>query len=459
MKTTLKTIALAGLLATGVTGLASAANPITVVHIAGAPAYRQDTIAAINYFIAHLPAGSGSAGETGAYNSVLVPSLGAVDPANAPYEQWYITNYAGSGTDVVISVALTGSAAGVESVASGSTALAQKFIPDANSTAALIGSPNNTGTSTFANSEKHVPDFALSDTFQNTTPYNGTQSLETGTNTFTTFSFSALTSKTLAIEPYVWVGSPGLAARGVTNITTAQAQNLYENGALPLSFFTGNSADQNTTVYGLTRDPGSGSRLIALAETGIGVTTTITTYQPSVGGSVADPLGDYVTGTFNPASIPEYPAGTIASTGLYDGNAGDTGYAKFGTGDNTSLLAAITSTQSGVASPYTGQSAYFITYFNPTDAAEAVTYGHASQLTYNGVAYTPANVAQGLYTFWSYEQAQYVNATLNQSSEATAKSVLNALAADWANATLSTGLQLSNIPVSRSVDGGTVSGL
>jgi hypothetical protein len=442
MKTLRKSIALAGLLAGGFASVASA-NTIQYVHIAGAPAYRQDSIAVIKSVVSSFP----GAGETGAYNKVLNPSTGAVDPANASAEQWYIPNFS-SGVDLVISLSLTGSTASVESVASGSTALEQNFIPDADSTSSLIASPNNTGSLPL--NELHVPDFALSDTFQATTPFNGTITVRQGStgSQRNSYTFASLNSTQLAIEPYVWVGTPGLAARGVTNITTAQAQNLYQNGKLPLSFFTGNSSDSNSYVYALTRDPGSGSRLIALAETGVGVTTSIKTYEPTVTGATADSLGNFVKGTIS-GSVPLYPAGVIKSTQIYDPNAGDTGYPSFGTGDQTGLIAAITSTPTvNSSSPSTAQ--FFVAYFNPTDAAEAVAAG-SEQLTYNGVAYSQANLQSGLYTFWSYEQALAPGTLSSQAS-----TILTDLTNAWPNVPLSTGVQLSGVNVSRAVDGGTI---
>jgi hypothetical protein len=435
MKSIKKSLVLAGLLA-GVTGVASA-NTIEYVHIAGAPAYRQDSIAVINAVVA----GFTGAGETGAYNKVLNPTLNGVDPANASAEQWYIPNFS-TGVDLVISLSLTGSTASVESVASGNTALAQNFIPDTASTASLIGSPNNTGSLQIT--EAHVPDFALSDTYQGTTPFNGTISLRQGTTgtLHNTYTFGPLTTTTLAVEPYVWVGSPGLHTAGVSNVTTAQLQSLYENGKLPLSFFTGNSADSTKFVYGLSRDPGSGSRLIALAETGVGVTTSIKTYKPTVSGSAADSLGNFVGGTIASGAVPLYPAGVIKSTLIYDPNNGDTGYPSFGTGDQTGLLGAITAT------PPAGE--YFIAYFNPTDAAEAVTAG-AEQLTFNGQAYTPAAVQEGKYTFWSYEQLLQPSSLSSQAS-----TIASALVTAWPTATLNTGIQLSTLNVSRSSDGGQI---
>jgi hypothetical protein len=415
----------------------ASANTIQYVHIAGAPAYRQDSIAVINAIVGTF-AGAGETDST---------SSGA---GNASAEQWYIPNYT-SGVDLVVSASFTGSTAGVESVASGATALEQKFIPDATSTQAGIASPVNGSSITI--SETHVPDFSLSDTFQATTPFNGSVTLRQGATgtSHNPYTFSSLSATQLAIEPYVWVGTPGLAARGVTNITTAQAQLLYKNGKLPLAFFTGKSSDETSFVYALSRDPGSGSRLIAVSETGVGVTTSIKTYEPTVTGATADSSGNFVKGTIA-GTVPLYPAGLIASTQIYDPNAGDTGYPSFGTANQLGLLAAITSIPAvNSSSPSTAE--YFVGYFNPTDSTEAEAAG-SEQLTYNGTAYSALNLDEGLYSFWSYEQL-LAQPTLagNQLSFA------NAIIAAWPNATLVSGVQLTGVNVSRSVDGGPITAI
>ncbi len=366
---TLKSIALASVLAGGLTGLASA-NTLDVVHIAGAPAYRQDSIAVISAVVSTYGA-SGAEIESN-----------ASDPTNAPAEQWYIQNYA-SGVDLLINATFSGSSAGVEAVSSASPALGQKFIADLTTPLTTLPSSGNNSSSNAA-ATVYVPDFTLSDTFQGTTPFNGPVTLRQGTTgtAHNPYTFSPLNGSTLAVEPYVWVGSPGIRERGVTNITTAQAQLLYKNGKLPLAYFTGNNADETSFVYPLSRDPGSGARLIAVAETGVGVTTSIKTYEPSVSGATADSAGNYVKGTIATGTVPLYPHGVIASTQIYDPNDGDTGYPKFGTADQTGLLAAITSVLNGYSTAPQNSTEFFIAYFNPTDAAEAVGAG-AEQLTYN----------------------------------------------------------------------------
>jgi hypothetical protein len=56
------------------------------------------------------------------------------------------------------------------------------------------------------------------------------------------------------------------------------AQQVWENGSVRLSQFTGNVTDFNAKVYGLGRDIGSGARTVWLSESGIGTDTTIFQY-------------------------------------------------------------------------------------------------------------------------------------------------------------------------------------
>jgi hypothetical protein len=450
---TLKSIIVAGIAASSLTGLAWAGsgvggNNIEYIHLSGAPAYRQDVIKEINAVVATFP----GAGATDAYEKVASGSGGTADFTNATAEQWYIPNFA-TGEDLVISLSLTGSTAGVESVSSGTATLGQGFLPDTDSTASEIGTGNQvsfTGTTTVT-TETVTPDFTFSDTFQSTTPFNGTVQFHFGgsaTNSGTkeTYTYSTLqTSGPLAVEPYVWVATPGFP---VTNVTTEELANLYKNGALPLSYFTGKASDATSTVYGLTRDPGSGSRLVAITELGLSPGQTIKTYEPTVSGASADSLGDYVGGVITGA-VSLYPAGPIKSTQINDPNPGDTGYPSFADATNNQLLAAITSIPTvNSSSPSTSE--YFITYLNPTDGAEAVA-NNAVQLTFNGVGYnssSPANLQNGQYTFWSYEQIFYPS-TLSSP----AQTILTDLENNWSSVTLSTGVQLSAISVQRDADG------
>lgn len=419
----LKLFVVASLLAGGF----ASANTTDHVYIVGAPAYRQDSIATINAVVSPYS----GAGVT-ATSASTVAAFGSANQV-----QWFIPNYT-TGVDLIVNASFTGSSAGIESVAAGS--ITQKFIPDATGT---VGTPVAGATAT----EAHQPDFTLSDTFQQTTPFNGTVTLKGPTNTtFFTKTYQNLTVTKFGVEPYKFVASPGAAAAGLTNISASQAQLLFKNGALPLAFFTGNSADQGKLVYGLSRDPGSGARLIAVAETGIGVKTPIVTYKPTVTGGTVDSNGNRVSGTISddPANVAIYPKGLIASTGVWDNLDGDTGYPSFGGSGQTGLLLAITSNFSPAGS------AFFITYFNVPDGTEAIANG-AEELTYNGVPYSLANVAQGKYTFWSYT-GLFKTGSLVGNQLAFANAVT---AAFPAHATV----PLSSVSVSRTVDGGDVTQL
>ncbi|MEJ0001399.1 MAG: hypothetical protein WDO13_21045 [Verrucomicrobiota bacterium] len=431
---TLKSIAAVSLLAAGATGLASA-NTTAHIYIVGAPAYRAESIATIDAVV-HTFSGAGETASSSSNSNF----------SNTNQVQWLIPNYQ-SGIDLEVNASFTGSTAGVEAVASG--LFPQKFIPDGTGT---VASPVTGGSA----SESHQPDITLSDTFQGTTPFNtGTVKLEIGATagTFQNVTFSTITGAKLGVEQYRWVGTHGLAARGVTNITTAQAQLLYKNGQLPLSFFTGKNSDETSYVYPLSRDPGSGSRLIALAETGVGVKTSIQTYKPTVTGATADSSGNFVHGSitdsaFDPNSFSGgpnlYPAGQISSTTIFDPNAGDTGYPSFGTKDQTGLLAAITSIP-------TDTNAFYVTYLDTTDAQEAEAAG-AEELTWNGVsAGVVGGVTEGFYTFWSYEQL-YKSPTIGSTQSSFANAVAAAFPAH-------ADIPLSTLNVQRGADGGPITSL
>jgi hypothetical protein len=426
----LKSVVTAGLLVVGFAGSAFA-NTLSVVYIAGAPAYRQD----INYNVATYVSGFTGGGIT----ATSGPTAGTTDVENASYNQWLIPNFS-SGVNLEINVALTGSSAGFESVASGT--ITQKFIPDATGT---IATPVVLQT----NTQAYQPNFTLSDTFQATTLFNGTKTLYGGASNTSPFTatYASLTPTPLAVEAFNFVASPGAAAAGLTNITTAQAQALFKVGQLPLAFFTGKNSDEGKWVYGLTRDGGSGSRLIAQTEIGLGATTALQTYQPNIAGGTVDSEGNQVSGADtadNYASVPLAPAEKVPSTGIW-ALAGNSGYAKFGTASGQNgLLLAITST------PPSG--AFFVTYLNVADSAEA-TAANAQVLTYNGNTQSAGAVEEGQYSFWGYEQL-FAPSTLSGN----AATVASALEGSWTLTVANGGISLSSLNVQKSVDGGIISG-
>src|SRR5262249_43453806 len=139
--------------------------------------------------------------------------------------------------------------------------------------------------------------------------------------------------------------------------------------------FTGNSAD-TSHVYISGRDNNSGTRVNTLGTTGFGIFSGPNMIQVNADGSMkvqgdAGILGDY-----------GYSGGGAVATqmgvDLTQGTSTDT--APGGTGGHFTVLG----------------------YLGVLDAATAVANG-GTLLTYNGVAFSTANIKQGLYTFWGNE--------------------------------------------------------
>jgi len=428
----LKSLVITGILASGFAGSAFA-NTVQYVYIVGAPAFRQDTNANVAAYVATFT-GAGITATSG-------PTAGASDVNNASYNQWYIPNGVSSGVDLEINLALTGSSAGFESVASGT--ITQNFIP--NGTGSLTA-PSVKQT----NTEAHQPDFTLNDTFQATTPFNNTRTFYSaaGTGSPFTATYAGLTTdqSALGVEAYRFVASPGATAAGFTNITTAQAQALYKNGKLPLAFFTGNHSDESKWVYALTRDGGSGARLVAQTEIGLGATATLKTYQPNISGGSTDSQGNYVGGsdtTDTATNVPLVVAEKTPSTAIW-AVTGNGGYKSFGVSSAPTTPASVGLLQAISATPPSG--ALFVTYLNVPDSAEAEAAG-AVELTYNGNTYSVGEVYEGQWSFWSYENLFY------NSLDSQAQTVVTGLESNWVAA-----IPVANLNVTKTVDGGIITG-
>lgn len=310
------------------------------------------------------------------------------------------------GTDPVttapinVFTSFTGSEGGIQTTDQNGTGLAISFL-------SYNGSPAT-----------HIPDGTFSDTFQASSAFNGT---------FQGKTYPALTAAntgvptatgpagTIGLVPFNFVLSPfnpadttgqtngttGAYINGwnaLNNITAQQARVLFTSGTLPMSFFTGSTLDANTTVYAFGRDPDSGTRLTALAETGIGIGfQTVKQYAPysAAANTIANVINSF------PATVDHvapYPSGTV------NGVFYNTGNNSYNSGGN--LSKALSNTFPLVS----GNPAYAIAYLGTSDAATTLGNG-GKLLTYNGNAYTNANIGIGNYTFWGYEHAYYRPAT------------------------------------------------
>ena len=250
------------MVAFGLATTASATDPVKI-YISGAPAVRQSATVAIE----HLLENNGGT-ITRAYNGSNVLTANVVT--------W--TGGSIGGTAVTIKLAYTGSAAGYQAVAG---QIPVRFLPDGLSG----GGQTDVNASLGATAESHVPDFTFADEFQVSTPWIGTNNFAqttyaTGGATYNSpQAYQQLTDDIVGVLPLRVVASHGAP---FTNITPQLAQQVYEQGGIPLSQFTGNAGDAGSAVYGLGRDVGSGARTLWFAENGVGTNTLVQDYSPTV---------------------------------------------------------------------------------------------------------------------------------------------------------------------------------
>lgn len=346
---TLKYITM-GVIALGCAGMASAQ---TKIYITGSSAYRSSVHPAIMKLLGGsattLPAGA-SYGYTGS----------SLNGANAAI---FKGTYGGQA--VTIKVSWSGSAAGIQTVAAGSNAFTVGFLPDAVSTSTTgvngLTDPRPAGNPR----EAAVPHIALSDVYQGSTPF---------LDAFSGVNYLPLVDNIVGVIPFQFVKSRGAAA-GITNMTPQLAQATWIGlGNCPLALYTGNPAHQTTLVYATGRDPDSGTRISAFAESGIGVFTSVRQYDP---GAATEPA--------------LYAAQTVNGINFA---AGEGGESSGGTLAGTTKMGK------------TGLTKSYVSYMGVSDATALTTNGGAA-LTYNGVPYSLAAVQQGQYTFWSYEHLMY----------------------------------------------------
>ena len=356
---------------------AASAEAQTVVTITGSTAFRSATHNAIKNLL--TTSGTPSIAHTGSSLSSAGQSIfkGSI-----------------SGNQVIIKTGWSGSVAGVQNVSQG---VAVNFLPNS----VIVDNTTTTGVS--SGTESLVPDVAMSDTFQSATP----------------FTSPVLNSQTVGVIAFKWVASKGSPA-GLANVTPQLAQALFGNGSLALALFTGSSADQTSTVFATGRDPLSGTRLTAFAESGIGVAATVVQYQPTVASGAV-------------SSHQVWPAETINGIAFETGNSG---YAS-----GSSLVTTMKATTAGI-------NGYYVSYMGVSDADSAVS-GGAVELTWNGVQYSLDNVKQGKYTFWGYQHLMY-SSTLS----GTKKTVADAIATQIK--TVDSPILLSDMKVGRPADGGLI---
>jgi hypothetical protein len=393
----------------------------TKIYITGSTAFRGAAVPAISATLA----GTVSIAYDG-------NSSGVTSQNNANAVTWTGGNI--GGTAVTIKASWSGSAAGIQTVA-GAPDFNVRFLPDG-----ATGSANSDPRNTANPAELAVPDVCMTDVFQGASPFNGT---------FNGHTYASLTDNTVGVVSFVWAASKnfplgtGSAPVSSYSFTPQLAQALFPIGAIPLSMISGNTSDRTVGVYATGRDPDSGTRLTAMAESGVGVSTFLQQWKPTVSSGTITALTLYPVQTINGVST------------VVDGNSGEaSGSTLRGYLTNT-LTAAAYQTWSGSLT-----NGFLLTYLGVGDFNN-VSAGGAVQLLYNGVPFSQGAIEEGRYTFWGYEHLDYKSNLGNGSTGGPAVKLTFATnlknnIAGSTSATLNPNVSLSDMQVQRFADGGTV---
>jgi len=393
----------AGALALSFTGFASAA---TTVYLTGSTAYRSQTVTAILTLLGSANASSSTPTLPNGSGYIFENSATDVHKSNA---QTFVGTSTTTNDALVIKCSWSGSAAGVQSVAVTDTSKFKVlFLPDNVYTIPINGSGSNTNVldprKNSNPAESATAEIAMADNWQSSTPFNGT---------FLNVAYTDLTDTDfiVGVVAFQWVKSKGAPAT-LTDMTPQLARATWKAGKLPLSFYTGNSADVSTLIYATGRDIDSGTRIGAFAESGVGINSTVQQYD------------------CNTEAL--YTAQTINGVSCKVGQGGES---SGGTLAGTSKMG-----KSGLTKAY-------VAYMSTGDAGTLVGNGGGT-LTYNGVAYSDTAVKQGKYTFWAYEHLMY---------RPSLAGVKLQFATDLTSAidTVAT-IRVSDMTARRTTDGGTV---
>ena len=383
----------------------------TDVRLTGSTAYRSNVHSAITHVL--------DAGFTFAYSG---STLGG--------SSYAIFHGTVGGNAVTIKTSWSGSEGGIQTVSASFPVL--YYLDSVTGTTGGQGGLGNPVVGT--NGDTETPDVAMSDSYQSSSAFFG---LYRGT-TYPTLTESP--NSPVGVVPFKFVVAKTSASGpppALTNITSQLARDLFSTTGMGLALFTGNNADEGFTVYGTGRDPDSGTRLTALAETGLGAQATVKQFQPQ------DASNNVITtsgGTID--HFAPWPAETVNGipVSVYNGGYSSGGTLAAAMGNNTP---ANTTT---------------ITYLGTNDANNTAIPAGAVELSYCGQFLggngstdynTVTALTEGKYSFWGYEHLYYRSGT---------SGVVKTTADTVANQLLTTDavVRLSSMHVSRTTDGGKI---
>ncbi len=385
------------------------ADTTTIINITGSTAGRSTIHSTLISATGPLGALNGNVAPSFVWYKVDGSTAAASSQDGAIYKA--VSGVSPNQNTVYVRTYWAGSASGVEYV-SNQTQLDRKFLATT-VTFNNLQLAGTTATLTSSNalspaSASTVSSFGFSDVKQSSTPHQS-NSLAEQTDMF--------------ILPFKWVKTAGGGNfANVTNISSQQARVLYTTiGIQPLSLFTGGTDIDD--VYAVGRDFDSGTRITAVAETGAGVFSTLDQYQFTVNDvGVTAPTAGFANDDTLSNPVEVFNSG-YASGGSVANVLGATGYNCIG-------------------------------YLGASDAKTAIAQG-AIELTYNGSAFSVANIKNGKYTFWSKYQALRKQ-TLSGTTSNMFSSLKTALINLTTDNTDGTRVKLTDMAVDRTADGGDV---
>lgn len=180
----------------------------------------------------------------------------------------------------------------------------------------------------------------------------------------------------VGVVPFMFLAGEGAPA-SLNNMSDQLHNTLWATGQLPIAFFTGDTGDA-TTVLATGRNNGSGTRATILAETQYGAFTSVTQFGATFEGTRTD----------------AYPTGRLLT--LTEFNNG-------GNSSNSGVRELLTRRADDLTFNGDPIDALFVSYLTISDALAAITEG-AQEMTYNGVPFSAANVKNGRYSLWGYQQ-------------------------------------------------------
>jgi hypothetical protein len=449
-------------------GAVSSVSAQTTVNITGATAFRSAAIKSI-------VAGYGGEASVGIIHSNT--STSNYDSANAISFRgnWPVVG------DTIIRCRFSGSTEGIRDLTQNNDVLfyADASIPSAG-TITFVNANSNPTTGSPAAATAFKADLAFSDVQQANTPYRTT-------------TLSPSDSR-VGVIAFVFLKSQGSSA-AITNVTDQSWGALLRSSrGVPLSTFTGNTSDSTGRVLATGRNDGSGTRAVALIETGYGVSRLVNHFKISKNGSNSFTLGNgSSTDAVNylslwPSSDAENADNNSAlwnslttGNGGYFSGSGVTGLLTkdtssvrvFGPSGNTDL----STSGSYTSTNGTARAFSVIGMVGASDAVAAFATnngtsgaGGAGLLAYNGATVTPlasgvnANgfsdadrykISNGIYTLWTYERL-YHKGSLSANQDAVVYTASTGIVAKIPDNIGNNGVALSAMTASRTNDGDVV---